>query len=95
MSVTAGPHDVQAKIHYYKDAEDGEPATLEGITSLAPKFVDSQEVTIHDVRGFEQDFNLGDNGFQFLKSDWPFEDPLDEETIINRVRPAAEKLVKQ
>ena len=96
MSITAlQPHDVSARIHYFKDAEDGSHPTLEEIEFLVPKFVDAQQVTIRNVRGFEKDFNFTDHGFQFLQSEWPFEGPLDDETAVEQVRPAAEELLKK
>jgi len=74
--------DVQATINYYLPAEDGShPETNDLPLILGRKQLDARKMTMHDLRGREQDFSLYDNGFKVVKHEAQLKDFTDPERI--------------
>lgn len=92
----SGPQDVQTVLHYHKPNEDGSPPH--------PTYIDRPEtydrpyekhsVTVHDVRGHENEYSLDENGFQFYKQTSVEKDFLDDEQIKDRYYKETEQLLK-
>ncbi|KAH9864713.1 hypothetical protein J1614_010649 [Plenodomus biglobosus] len=90
------PQDVQTFLRYYKPNEDGSPP--------APAYINRPEtyqqpselhpVTIHDVRGREEDFTLDKSGFQFYRHTAQEKDFIDDERIKTGYYTEIEQLLK-
>lgn len=88
--------DVASSLNFHKDNEDGSPP--------APSYVDRPEtyerpvsthsVTIQDVRGREEHFNIYTQGFQIHSHSSQEKDFLDEDRIKEVYYPETEQLLK-
>jgi hypothetical protein len=57
---------------------------------------DPRQVTIHDIRGEEQNYTLLKNGFQFVQHEVPeLKEGADSEEVKRILVPATEQLVKK
>lgn len=93
---SAQGRDVQTQLNFFKDNEDGSPP--------APTYVDKPEsyerpsdtrdVTIHDVRGREDEFSIYKQGFQIYSHVSQEKDFLDDEKIKEVYYPETEQLLK-
>jgi len=94
--------DVNSKLVFYKAPEDGsEPYNyimVEGPPSGFPTRNygdDEQEITVHDIRGREKDFDINVSGFQAISGINSQETEFtDEEAIKNTYYPEVEQLLK-
>ena len=96
-STQSKPRDITAVFNYYKDPADGSPP--------APNYVDkpssyvreplSQTLTVHDVRGSEDQYTLDTKGFQFVKHKSVEKDFVDDEKIKRVYYPEVEELLKR
>lgn len=97
---TSGPqqekHHVQTKLNYYKDPGDGsapEPSYV-GKPETYERPTEPLDVTIHDIRGEEQNYTLDRNGFQIHRYPSIEKDFVDDEQIKAQYYPETEQLLK-
>jgi hypothetical protein len=88
-------HDVQAEINYLKDADDGTHPEIAEIANMVPKFLETRQVTIKDVRGAEKGYTLEEHGFQFVHHTASMKDFGDEKTVESEHFPEVEEFVKK
>lgn len=91
------PRDITATFNYYKDPEDGSPP--------APNYSDrpssyereplSERLTVHDIRGSEDQYTLDTTGFQVYKHESAEKDFLDDAQIKANYYPETEELLKK
>jgi hypothetical protein len=96
-SQTYKPRDIVTTFNYYKDPEDGSPP--------APNYADrpssyervplSQQLTVHDIRGSEDQYTLDTTGFQIYKHESVEKDFLDDDHIKAVYYPETEELLKK
>lgn len=92
MSYRVG--DVSADINYFRaSGEVIEPS------SWKPRYLGvgdeyTKKMTIHNIRGIEQNFDLENNGFQFVKLSEKQRNTDDENVILEEYYPELEQLVK-
>ena len=93
---TQESHDVHTSLNYYKDPGDGSaPApTYVGKPETYERPVHPFDVTVHDIRGHEQEYTLDKQGFQLYKHTSVEKDLLDDEQIKARYYPETEQLLK-
>ncbi|KAL1884373.1 hypothetical protein VTK73DRAFT_67 [Phialemonium thermophilum] len=92
--------DVQAKLHFYKPPADGSkpfnyvntPPEGEPQRNYSDE---AHEVTIHDIRGHESDFNLDHDAFQIIQDVPPSaeKDFVDDTSIKTNYYPEVERLL--
>jgi hypothetical protein len=91
------PRDILATFNYFKDNEDGSPPEP-NIVSKPQTYqrpATSQQLTVHDIRGSEDQYTLDSTGFQIVKHKSVEKDFLDEERIKSIYYPEAEALLKE
>ncbi|ESZ90872.1 hypothetical protein SBOR_8741 [Sclerotinia borealis F-4128] len=91
------PHDIQGVLNYYLDPEDGsppEPNYVNKVTSY-DRPVHSVELTVHDIRGSEDQYTLDTTGFQVVNHVSQEKDFVDEEKIKNDYYKETEELLKR
>ncbi|KAI1508873.1 GAG-pre-integrase domain containing protein [Pyrenophora tritici-repentis] len=95
-SSTLKPQDVEAVLRYHKPNEDGSPPapTYDDRPETYYRPTEPHTITVHDVRGQEDQFTLDVNGFQFHKHTSQEKDFVDEEMIKSRYYPETEQLLK-
>ncbi|PVH82755.1 hypothetical protein DL98DRAFT_559291 [Cadophora sp. DSE1049] len=91
------PRDISADFNYYKDPPGGGPPE--------PNYVDrpqtydrvplTQRLTVHDVRGREDQYTLDTTGFEFYKHVSVEKDFVDDEQIKSVYYPETEELLKK
>ncbi|KAI0008317.1 hypothetical protein F4779DRAFT_587758 [Xylariaceae sp. FL0662B] len=92
----ASPHDVDAALNYFKDAEDGSPPqpTYVGRPETYDRPVETHTVHITDVTGRESEYTLDGNGFQYVRHTAQEKDFLDDDHIRAVYYPETEQLLK-
>jgi hypothetical protein len=90
------PQDVETTLNYHKPNEDGSPPfpTYVDRPETYERPVNTQNVTIHDVSGSEQDYTLDKNGFQFHKHTSVEKEFVDDEQIKAQYYAETEQLLK-
>lgn len=91
------PRNVVGVLNYFKDNEDGSPP--------APSYTNKpesyerptlpKEVTIHDIRGFEDKYTLDTIGFQVVAHEAQEKEFVNEERIKNTYYKEIEELLKK
>ena len=91
-----GKHHVQTKLNYYKDPGDGSPPapSYVGKPETYERPTEQLDVTVHDIRGEEQNYNLDKNGFQIHRHTSVEKDFLDDDQIKAQYYPEIEQLLK-
>jgi hypothetical protein len=100
------PSDVEAQLVYWKqpDPEEGKlvvldftsPQGLEETWAKNKRYDSTHDVTVHDVRGSKEDFNLDEQGWTYVKHAVPtVKDWTDEAHLKEILIPESEKLVLQ
>ncbi|KPI42179.1 uncharacterized protein AB675_5458 [Cyphellophora attinorum] len=90
-------HHVRTILNYHKPNEDGSPphATYVGRPETYERPVDPVEVTINDIRGETDKYNLDSNGFQLYNFPSAEKDFLDDDKIKAEYYPETERLLKE
>lgn len=90
-------HNVVADFHYYKDPGDGTPPppNIAGQPETYRKAPETRSLTVHDIRGTEDQYTLDKTGFQIYHHQSVEKDFRDEEQIKNTYYPEVEKLLKE
>jgi hypothetical protein len=90
------PHHVATTLNYYKDPGDGsEPhPSYVGKPETYYRPPETLDVTVHDVRGHEDQYSLDKNGFQVYSHVSLEKDFVDEEQIKAQYYPETEQLLK-
>jgi hypothetical protein len=90
-------HHVRTILNYHKPNEDGSPphATYVGKPETYERPVDPVEVTINDIRGETDKYNLDSNGFQLYNFPSAEKDFLDDDKIKAEYYPETERLLKE
>jgi hypothetical protein len=91
------PRDVITTLHYYKDPADGGPphASYTDRPETYYREPDSKQVTIHDIRGTEDQYTLDKTGFQIVKHASAEKGFLDDDQIKQVYYPEVEDLLKK
>lgn len=94
---TLQPRDVTSTLNFFKDNEDGSPPAPNyvGRIDTYDRPVDSRTVTVHDIRGSEEDYTLDGTGFQVVNHVSKEKDFLDDEQIKAIYYPEIDELVKK
>lgn len=93
------PRDVPTTLNYY--APEGEEAPFQYVyeppagTLKTNIGADPHPVVVHDARGREANFNLDQNGFQYVKHSSQEKDFTDEEKIKEVYYKEVEELLKK
>ncbi|KAG9793214.1 high affinity methionine permease, partial [Aureobasidium melanogenum] len=89
-------HHVQTKLNYYKDPGDGSrPApNIAGKPETYDRPSEPLDVTVHDIRGEEDQYTLDKNGFQIYRHASVEKEFLDDEQIKAQYYPEVEQLLK-
>lgn len=90
-------HHVVADFNYYKDPGDGSlpPPTIVGKPETYKRAHDTRSVTVHDIRGTEDQYTLDKTGFQIYYHQSVENDFRDEEHIKKTYYPEVENLLKE
>lgn len=90
-------HDVVADFHYYKDPGDGsEPhPSIAGKPETYERVPETRSLTVHDIRGTEDQYSLDKNGFQIYHHQSAEKDFRDDEQIKKIYYPEIENLLKE
>lgn len=90
-------HNVVADFHYYKDPGDGSlPApSIVGKPETYQRVPETRSVTVHDIRGTEDQYSLDKTGFQIYHHQSAEKDFRDEEQIKKIYYPEIENLLKE
>lgn len=90
-------HNVVADFHYYKDAGDGSrpPPTYVNKPESYRRVPETLSLTVHDIRGTEDQYSLDRTGFQIYHHQSAETDFRDEEQIKKNYYPEVEKLLKE
>ncbi|TGO38625.1 hypothetical protein BHYA_0071g00360 [Botrytis hyacinthi] len=91
------PHDIKGVLNYYLDPEDGSPPEPNYVSkpSTYDRPVHSVEVTVHDIRGSEDQYTLDTTGFQVVNHVSREKDFVDEERIKSDYYKETEELLKR
>lgn len=91
------PHDIQAVLNYYLDPEDGSPPEPNYVTkpSSYDRPVHAVHVTVHDIRGSEDQYTLDTSGFQVVNHVSKEKDFVNEEKIKSDYYKEVEELLKK
>ena len=89
-------HHVTTSLNYYKAPSDGSPPapTYVGKPDTFVRPAEPLEVTVYDVRGEEDKYDLDSHGFRFVKHESVEKDFLDDALIKERYYPEVEQLIK-
>lgn len=89
--------DVTTTLNYFVAPADGSapPPNIAGDAASYNRPVDPHVVTIHDIRGHEEEFTLEKTGFQVVKSKSPEKEFLDDEQIKAVYYPDVEDVLKK
>jgi hypothetical protein len=89
--------DVVTTLNYYKDPPGGGPPHATYIDRPETYYREPlpQQVTVHDIRGTEDQYTLDTTGFQIVKHESAEKDFLDDEQIKAIYYPEVEQLLKQ
>lgn len=95
--VSPAARDVVTELNYYLDPKDGsEPApSYVGKPETYIRPVDTRTVTVHDVRGREEETHLDTLGFQYIKHKSIEKDFKDDDQIKSQYYPEVEEVLKQ
>lgn len=97
-SLTSQPekHHVQTKLNYYKYPGDGSrpPPNIAGKPETYDRPSEPLDVTVHDIRGEEDQYTLDKNGFQIYRHASVEKEFLDDEQIKAQYYPEVEQLLK-
>lgn len=90
-------HNVVADFHYYKDPGDGSPppASIVGKPETYLRVPETRSLTVHDIRGTENQYTLDKTGFQIYHHHSVEKDFRDEEQIKRTYYPEVENLLKE
>lgn len=90
-------HNVVADFHYYKDPGDGSlpPPYIVGKPETYQGVPETRSVTVHDIRGSEDQYSLDKTGFQIYHHSSAEKDFRDEEQIKKIYYPEIENLLKE
>src|SRR6266487_5680270 len=88
------PRDVVTTLHYYKDPADGGPPHASYTDRPETYYREplSQQVTVHDIRGTEDQYTLDKTGFQIVKHASAEKDFLDDDQIKKVYYPEVEEI---
>ncbi|KAJ8059548.1 hypothetical protein OCU04_011204 [Sclerotinia nivalis] len=91
------PHDIQGVLNYHLDAEDGSPPAPNIVAkpTTYERPVHSVKVTVHDIRGSEDQHTLDTTGFQIANHVSREKDFVDEEKIKSDYYKETEELLKR
>ncbi|QSZ31932.1 hypothetical protein DSL72_001501 [Monilinia vaccinii-corymbosi] len=91
------PHDIQTVLNYYLDPEDGSPPkpTYMNKPNTYERPVHPVNVTVHDIRGSEDQYTLDTTGFQVVNHASQEKDFEDEERIKSIYYKETEELLKR
>ncbi|KIX06074.1 uncharacterized protein Z518_04048 [Rhinocladiella mackenziei CBS 650.93] len=89
-------HQVHTQLNYYKDPGDGSPPppSYVGKPESYERPTEPLDVTIYDIRGEEQNYNLDKNGFEIYRRESVEKDFLDDAQIKAQYYPETEQLLK-
>ena len=89
-------HHVQTTLNYYKAAADGSPPapTYVGKPETYERPTQPFDVTVTDIRGDEQNYNLDKNGFQIHRHSSIEKEFVDDDQIKAQYYPEVEQLLK-
>jgi hypothetical protein len=89
-------HHVQTTLNYYKDPGDGSAPhpTYVGKPETYERPTEPLDVTVTDIRGEEQNYNLDKNGFQIHRHASVEKDFEDDDQIKAQYYPEIEQLLK-
>lgn len=95
LKIKQEKHDVHTSLNYYLD--DGNPPrpTYVGKPETYERTPDPLSVTVHDIRGEENHFNLDKQGFLIYPHISKEKDFIDEEKIKAEYYPEVEQLLKE
>lgn len=90
-------HNVVADFHYYKDPGDGSrpPPTYVNKPESYRRVPETLSLTVHDIRGTEDQYSLDKTGFQIYHHQSVETDFRDEEQIKKNYYPEVENLLKE
>ncbi len=90
------PHHVHTALNYYEDPGDGSEPTpaYVGKPETYEKPCESLGVTVHDIRGKEQNLTLDKTGFQIHSHKSVEKDFIDDDQIKAVYYPETEQLLK-
>jgi hypothetical protein len=96
QGASAAPKDVSTVLNFHKDNEDGSPPQPSYVNKPESYFrpADSHRVTIHDIRGKEDEFSIYKQGFQIHRHVSQEKEFVDDERIKSVYYPETEKLLK-
>lgn len=96
VPLTARKHDVDTKLNFHKDNEDGSPPkpTYVDLPETYERPTVTHAVTVKDIRGEEDKYSLDVNGFQVHKHVSTEKDFLDDEQIKTQYYSEVEQLLK-
>lgn len=60
-------HDIKTMIGYTRPPATGGEPSMDDLASEHPLYRDVRTADVYDVRGFEDQFTLEENGFQYFK----------------------------
>jgi hypothetical protein len=90
-------YNVQTTLNYYLDLGDGSPPapTYVGKPETYERPAATTDVTVHDIRGEEDQYTLDSHGFQLYRYPSLEKDFLDDEKIKREYYAEVEKLLKE
>lgn len=96
------PQDLEANLVFWKRLEgqtlevDFTKAKPETCMAVMEEADQNQPVNIQDIRGTEAEYNLEQNGFQYVWHDMPeLKDVAEQSQLENFILPKTEALVRQ
>jgi len=91
------PRDVTTTLHYLRPNEDGSPPapSYVGRPETYVKPANAHTVTVHDIRGSEQDYSLDKTGFEIFRHESKEKDFTDEEKIKDIYYKEVEEILKK
>ncbi|CAD6445369.1 6b059853-dbd1-4f3a-bf40-c7bdab650e3a [Sclerotinia trifoliorum] len=94
---TTTPHDVEGIMNYYLDPEDGSPPppNIVGKPTTFETPVNPVKVTVHDIRGSEDQHTLDTTGFQIVNHVSQEKNFIDDENIKGDYYKETEELLKR
>src|SRR4051812_29891307 len=94
-TASSSPHDIVANINFFPST--GRPIETKEWKARYLGIGDdyTRAMTIHDVRGQEQKFNLDQNGFQFISLPEKGRDTREDEMIMKEYYPELEEIARK
>lgn len=91
------PRDVTATFNYFKPNEDGSPPapSYVGRPETYVRAVNPHSVTVHDIRGSEDEYSLDKTGFEVFQHESKEKDFTDEDKIKDVYYKEVEEILKK